>query len=60
MAGFVAPGPFLRLYGSRPAAGLTRLLHETENNKALYTKFIKGSSRRVRKLRTRARLQLRF
>lgn len=36
MTGFKAPGPFLRLSDSRPAAGLSRLLHEIENNKVVY------------------------
>lgn len=59
MTGFKAPAPFLRLSDARPAAGFSRLLHEIENNKAVYTKFTKGSRKMVARLRTGARLKLR-
>lgn len=59
MTVFNAPGPFLRLSYPLLAAGLSRSLHEIENDKAAYTNFIKGSSEMASKLRTtRTRLTL--
>lgn len=41
MTVFNAAGPFLRLSYSLLAAGLSRLLHEIEKDKAACTNFIK-------------------
>lgn len=53
MTGFKDPAPFLWLSDARPAAGLSRLLHESENNKAVYTKFTKGSRKNGSKAQNR-------
>lgn len=57
MTGIIAPAPFLRLSEDRAVAGLRRLLHDIRKNKAVSPKFTKGSSEKVAKLRTRARLK---